>query len=242
MPNSKRSVETPILGTEELEELTRFLMSDATPQSVMMLDTTHGYLTALAICPVQLPQAIWLPFVWSDDGSERPQFMSAQQEERIGSFIRRMFESVAMEVGNPLEPFEPVVSLVRHGDKTFRDGRQWAIGFMEGVSLQRAEWSFLDSHMGQEILGPILQLQASEDATAAKMSSVMVEQRDELTAAISDAIENIAQWILEMQLQQSVLVGVENETLISLSFTFGACPCGSGQAIKTCCGAPHRLH
>lgn len=236
-------MESLALTRDELEELTRFLMSDTTPQSVMLPDTLHGYLTALAICPVQLPQANWLPFVWSDDGSERPRFMNARQEKRIGSFIRRMFESFAMEVDDPLEPFEPLVSLIRQDGKTFRDGRQWAVGFMEGVSLQRAAWSsFLDSELGKEILGPILRLQASGDATEAPVSPAMVEQRHEWTAAISDAIEDIAQWILEMQLHQSQLVSLENATSTPLNVSFGPCPCRSGHVFKTCCGAPHRLH
>ncbi len=232
------------LTTDELEELTLFLLSDATPESVMMLDTLHGFLTGLAVSPGRLPQAEWLPLVWSEDGGEHPQFESARQEARIVSLIQRMLASVAGELDNPMETFEPLVALVHVGEETFRDGQQWSIGFMQAIALQQNEWTaFLALDIGQEIMLPILCLHEAGQSPVGEAAAETAKQCEEWTIALSDAVEDIAQWFLEQRLDRFAGAADNAGPLMSATpSTLDPCPCNSGRSIKECCGAPHRLH
>ena len=241
---SARHMTSPRLTTDEIDELAQFLMSDATPASVMMLDTLHGYLTALAICPGHLPHTPWLSHVWSAEGDELPAFENAQQESRIVSLILRMFEDIQADLDDPDELFEPLVALVRMEDEAFRDGQRWAEGFMEAIAVHRNVWAaFLDSEENQEILEPILRLQGLARSAETGLTQEEAEQRDELTEDVSDAVEDAARWFLEQPFKTITHDDRKGCTqILSSTVTVDTCPCGSGKHFKECCGAPGRLH
>jgi uncharacterized protein len=63
---------SPLDGAE-LDELDRFLSSDATAGETLDLAGLDGYLTALVIGPVTVMPSRWIPGVWGDDDDAAPE-------------------------------------------------------------------------------------------------------------------------------------------------------------------------
>ena len=62
------------LSDEEMDELDRFLLSDATSDETMMLDCLDGFLTSIVTGPVMLMPSVWLPRVWGPTARDEPAF------------------------------------------------------------------------------------------------------------------------------------------------------------------------
>ena len=71
------------LSDKEFNELDKFLLSDRCADDCMTMDSLHGFLTALAIGPQEIPMALWLPLVWGANGDGPPAFKSDKECERI---------------------------------------------------------------------------------------------------------------------------------------------------------------
>jgi uncharacterized protein len=236
------------MTSDDLESLATFLTSDATPPTAMPPDMLHGFLTALLTGPATLPLTVWFPYIWSKDGRERPRFDDPQQGARIVNLIMRMLADIKASLDDPHGDFQPLVSLSYLGDDAYKDGRMWAVGFMEAVRLHRDEWaSFLESDVGQNILEPVLLLQGKRPATGGEAPLGTAEQIQEWTTAISDAVEKSCLYFYEERLQWASFDEAESEvelgtTAPPVSAVAEHCPCGSGRPYKACCGHWSRLH
>src|SRR5690606_24633541 len=71
------------LSDKEFDELDKFLLSDRTADDCMTMDALHGYLTALAIGPEEVPLVEWLPPIWGTDEKAAPKFKTEKEYERI---------------------------------------------------------------------------------------------------------------------------------------------------------------
>lgn len=85
------------LSDEELDELDRFLVSDATSDETMMLDTLDGYLTAIAVGPTTVMPSRWLPRVWGPKDEDAPEFETTEQAKRIFELILRHMNGIVCE-------------------------------------------------------------------------------------------------------------------------------------------------
>src|SRR5579862_6401467 len=92
-----KSAITPLNEDElaSLDELLASLPSDG----AMTLDGMDGFLTALLVGPVPLPQqktGDWLPFVWGGDAEPAPApFRSNQQRKRTTVLVLRHLRAIA---------------------------------------------------------------------------------------------------------------------------------------------------
>ena len=209
----------------------------------MALDTLHGFLTGLVLSPVALPEALWLPFIWSDDGCNSPRFADDAQQERILSLIEGMVEQISGELDDPDEAFEPLVALVWGGDTPYEDGQMWAVGFMLAVAHCRDAWApLLASDTGQEILKPILLLQSEAPSPLVHDSPGTLEQREEWSAELSCAVENIASWFSEHSRSYPGRDVDRQAWRPTAAPSCQACVCGSGIPSNACCGFLRQLH
>lgn len=152
----------PLLSEKEFDELDRFLMSELCGDETMAMDALHGYLTAIAIGPEQVPVDEWLPRVWGPDDDDAPQFRNAQEAERVRSLVTRMLEEIVVTFEVAPRDFEPLFSEYPHKGKSVLDGEAWCWGFLEGVNLRPQAWAALFNSPQAGLLRAIQLLGAEE--------------------------------------------------------------------------------
>ncbi|MDP2144331.1 MAG: UPF0149 family protein [Gallionella sp.] len=241
MSNNPTAIQLPALSPEELKELDSFLLSDATADETMMLDTLDGYLTALAIGPVSLKPSLWLPRVWGSRVSDEPVFESMGQAQRILDLMLRHMSGIMESLRRDADAHEPIFdTLVYEGNpREYADGEMWAHGFMSGIALCRKDWqAFFDEPDAAEVLRPIYLL-GSDDATPAETTLVETpEQCEEIGKRIPASVSRIYRyWQPRRQAEAEHMASVTIQRDQPKVGRNDPCPCGSGKKFKKCCGA-----
>lgn len=218
------------LSDAEFEELDDFLLSEQCAEDSMTMDTLHGYLTALAIGPVEAPMSTWLPQVWSESG-DAPQFRSNKEADRMTGLIARFMNEVAITFEVAPKEYEPLFCEMEHEGKMLLDAEPWARGFWEGLQLFRGQW---DPFFASE-LAPLIQpfyllgspeLEEEEQAlidSPVKASKLAIE----IEAAIP-AIHKF--WKTRRKSTMTPIARATPKTGRN-----DPCHCGSGKKFKQCC-------
>lgn len=238
-------VMAPLLD-EELDELDNFLMSDATSDEIMALDTLDGFLTAIVTGPVMLMPSEWLPKVWGPTTKDEPAFDTIAQAERITGLIMRHLNGIIWSLQDNPDAFEPIFNTVVYPDspREYTDGEMWAYGYVTGINLRRKNWDvFFEQPNSAEILRPIYLLGADDISLEEEELTKTPEQREELSEQIPASIA----WIYRFWQPYRRAVA---ERTIATSFQRehpkigrnDPCPCGSGKKFKKCCGSATVLH
>ena len=81
------------LTEQELDYLESFLISASTHEDCMDIVTLEGFLTALAIGPIDVDIEEWLPMVFGEE--KQPVFESVEQENLIESLIIKHFYNIS---------------------------------------------------------------------------------------------------------------------------------------------------
>ncbi|BAL23687.1 UPF0149 family protein [Azoarcus sp. KH32C] len=234
------------LVTAELNELSDFLESVSQTGATMALDTLHGYLSAIAIGPREPALEEWLPRVWSEDGTGAPAFKDSEHESRIVSLIEGLLEDIRNDLDDPDYAFSPLVAHETIAGRPFFDGEMWCYGFMQAVQRFAHDWaSFVASSEGHKLLRPIYLLGADDVSPAEEALTMTAEQREKLTGQISDAVDKIADKLLEERIRAALPEQAERQLAAMPSGspqTGQLCPCGSGAAFNACCGGSRVLH
>src|SRR5512144_436084 len=95
-----------------LDELDRFLLSDATSDNTMMLDCLDGYLTAIVCGPASIKTSEWLPGVWGPSSQDEPAFETYEQAQRILDLILQQRNGIIDSLKHDPDRFEPVFDSV----------------------------------------------------------------------------------------------------------------------------------
>jgi len=236
MSTNKQNPPQPHLSDEEMDELGRFLISDATSDETMMLDRLDGFLTALVTGPVMPSPGVWLPQVWGPTVSDEPMFDNDAQVERITGLIMRHLTNLIVSLQQNPDECEPIFDSAVYPDspREFVDGEMWAYGFMNGINLQREDWQkFFDDPNSAELLRPIYLL-GTEDVTPEEEALVETpEQREELSKLIPASVAGLYRFwqpcrraVTDPAIRREMPKIGRNEK----------CPCGSGRKYKKCCG------
>jgi uncharacterized protein len=130
----------PLLTDQEFDELDRFLMSSQCGDETMAMDALNGYLTAIAIGPVDVAPAQWLPRIWGPTPQDAPKFRDAQQSARIHELLSRALEEIRVTFEVAPKDFEPLFSVHKFKGKELLDAEAWCWGFLEAISLNEAAW------------------------------------------------------------------------------------------------------
>ena len=177
----------PALSDKEMDELDSFLMSDATSNEVMMLDSLDGFLTAIASGPVMLTPSEWLGRVWGPSNEDAPTFESDAQSERVIGLITRHLNAIVWNLQQEPDFFEPVFDLQVYvdDDREYVDGEMWAHGYMTGINMHRDSWKALfESKHGVEVLQPIRLLGSADVSPEEEELTKTPVQREELSKPI----------------------------------------------------------
>lgn len=228
------------LSEVEINELDRFLASEATSDETMMVDALDGYLTALALGPVDVPLADWLPGVWGPDETHAPRFQSVEQEARIVALIERHAAGLRWALDFDPDGLDSIFDTVSYQDKSreYLDGEMWAYGFLEGIALAREAWQPLfDDAAAMDALMPIYILGADDPTPEQKALSNTPAQREQLTEQFAASIGALWRFWHPDHVAKVEALSVPVKRADPKVGRNDPCPCGSGKKWKKCCGA-----
>jgi uncharacterized protein len=236
------------LSDRELDELEEFLQSRCLPKGGMNLSMLDGYLTAIVSIPEFIPPSEWLPRVWrgeGDGGADQERqpddgvtFESSEEAKRLaGLVLRRMNEIIRDFEQETLQP----IFLKRCAEdgvtqSVFADA--WCVGYLRGMTVHGDAWEPLVTRGGDDsvYLTPIfalaLSLLASDTDDDETPNALLNDQkRAELTELVPQAAYEIHQYWRERQHLPPATIRRTPQPGRN-----AACPCGSGQKYKKCCG------
>jgi uncharacterized protein len=152
------------MSQAEFDELERFLDSDAVPKDCMDLAALDGFLSAVAIGPVQVPPSEWLPVIWSTQG-ERAAFRSPDEEKRILDLVMCFYRDIVRNFSVDQPEFVPLLNhWLREEAKPYVSGEEWCTGFYIGLTLRSEDWQPLyEDEEHANLLDPILWFLDEED-------------------------------------------------------------------------------
>ena len=136
---------------DQLERLEQFLDADDLHDEALDYLAGHGYLTALSISPVEVPEAEWIAALFA----EEPNYTDDEQKADIESALLALKAQIARDLASD-EDLEPPCDLTLGDEPDYSDLRSWCVGFLEGVFLREEDWFADDEETVSELLLPIM--------------------------------------------------------------------------------------
>jgi uncharacterized protein len=172
---------------EQLTRLQTFLDADELHDEALDYVAAHGYLTALSICPEQVPEREWIDALFA----EPPHYRSDAEREEIEATLVHLKAHITRQLGAD-EDLQLPCELELGEVPDDSDIRGWCIGFMEGVFLREAVWFEDAEEEVSELLLPIMvgsglfddQPEFVEIAADPDLMADMVDQIPELLTAL----------------------------------------------------------
>ena len=121
-------------GTVDLDALEAYLSSDESPDDCMDLSELDGFLAGLIVGPEAVPPSEWMPLIWDN---EDPAFAGEAQANAILGSILSRYNEIADGLDAEPTNYAPVFWQDFWGNTIVED---WAIGFMQAVSLRQIQW------------------------------------------------------------------------------------------------------
>lgn len=137
--------------SEQQARLRAFLDADDLYEEALDYVATHGYLTALSICPDPVGEDEWLTELFGQE----PEYQSEAERDEITNALRQLKAQIARQLASD-EDFEFPCTLDLGDDPADSDIRAWCIGFMEGVFLREDIWFEDDEEEVSELLLPVM--------------------------------------------------------------------------------------
>ncbi len=138
-----------LLSEAEVDQLETFLFSDAVSDEAFDYPGLHGFLCALAVSPVQIPEAEWLDVVFDGDVN----FADNAEQEQILGMIQRELAALRLELEQD-EPLELPCDLSLDDEDPLLS--VWAQGFLEAVFMREKDWFNAREEEVAELMLPIM--------------------------------------------------------------------------------------
>lgn len=172
---------------EQLSRLQAFLDADDLHEEALDYVAAHGYLTALSICPEQVPEREWIDALFAEPPHYRSDAEKAEIEETLVQLKTHIGRQLASD-----EDMELPCDLDLGDEPDDSDLRGWCIGFMEGVFLREGVWFEDAEDEVSELLLPIMvgsglfdeQPEFDEIARDRDLVDDMIDQIPELLTAL----------------------------------------------------------
>ncbi|MND97576.1 hypothetical protein D3C80_898980 [compost metagenome] len=136
---------------EQLSRLQAFLDADDLHEEALDYVAAHGYLTALSICPEQVPEREWIDALFA----EPPHYRSDAEKAEIEETLIQLKTHIGRQLASD-EDMELPCDLDLGEAPDDSDLRGWCIGFMEGVFLREGVWFEDAEDEVSELLLPIM--------------------------------------------------------------------------------------
>ncbi|WP_047137545.1 UPF0149 family protein [Luteimonas sp. FCS-9] len=244
------------LSDAELDRLDVLLDRCTDPETGLgNLEMLDGFLSALAVGPVEVALDAALPLVWGMGEVAR---RDARQTREAETLIARLSDEIVQRVrqdpedGVAHEALMPMLGLPPEAEDA-TDGAEggldgvpadfpfaaaWAAGFLRAAAEHEDAWSaWMREHDGIENdLGVIARLaivDASQldDADMAEADMLSLEERFDLAYDLPDILHDMyLQRLHDRRPQPARRADVPGRN--------DPCRCGSGRKFKACCGAP----
>ena len=218
-----REVDPIALDEDEIDWLHDFLNHTGAAMSAEVLD---GYFTALVVGPEPVMPSEYLPEIWGD---EEPVYDDREQGEFALHLLMRHWNSIAhrFKAHKPCAPIMADAALV---------ARDWADGFMRGVSLRMPVW---DRRLAKDeqlttFLGHILMLTVDQDVAAKE--GVTAEERTRMVESLPLAVHGLYLYWREKPITAHTSRAAARSQRSKVGRN-APCSCGSGKKYKRCCGA-----
>jgi uncharacterized protein len=224
---------SPLSG-EELDELEAFLVSEATPEECMDLETLDGFLTALVSGPEAIVPGEWLPWVWSVEGDpERgPVFSDETQARRLLELMMRHMNGIVATLVNSPADFEPLLYEPEEGPEAVPVAARWCLGYVTAMELRAAAWQPLTGDdETADLVMPILTLTARDDDPDFGVLARDPEKRQQIVDMLPACASGIHGFWLARRSGWNLPRRSPDK-----SGRDEPCPCGSGKKFKHCCG------
>jgi uncharacterized protein len=172
---------------EQFTRLQAFLDADDLHEEALDYVAAHGYLTALCICPDDVPEREWIDALFA----EPPHYRDDAERDDIENALVALKAHIARQLASDEDMHLPCdLDLGEEPDDS--DLRGWCIGFMEGVFLREATWFEGSEDEVSELLLPIMvgsglfeeQAEFADIAADADLVDSMMEQIPELLTAL----------------------------------------------------------
>ena len=236
----------PYLDDEQIQRLSDLLDQRAVPFRGMNLEALDGFLSALVVAPSPVPQEAWEPVVW---GGKAPSWGSAEEAADVRVLLLGHWNMCAARARNGEEdlpdhlmplmwlPEDPEDDAQALAEDELDVGREWAIGFFQGVALAEDGWErWLDEHdwIG-EIFDLLERLATGEVADAdgePDKASAPLGYRDRL-----DIVMDLPAMLADLNHHHfTELTPREPIRREEGPGRNEPCSCGSGKKYKKCCG------
>lgn len=123
----------PDLGLRRIE---RYLRSGRAPEGTMLVSDMDGFLTALTLCPEDVPQDEWMSVIW--DGEE-PKFRDHNEKDQVLGAIVARRDEIAARLADGSGTFSPLFE--RSADTGEVIVTYWAGGFLSAVLMRQDAWA-----------------------------------------------------------------------------------------------------
>ncbi|AYC32238.1 YecA family protein [Pseudomonas cavernae] len=172
---------------EQLTRLQAFLDADELHEEALDYVAAHGYLTALSICPEQVPEREWIDALFA----EPPHYRDDAERVETEATLIQLKAHITRLLGAD-DDLELPCELDLGDEPDDSDIRGWCIGFMEGVFLREAVWFEDAEDEVSELLLPIMvgsglfdeQPEFSDIARDRHLMDEMIAQIPELLTAL----------------------------------------------------------
>jgi uncharacterized protein len=232
-PQKKQS-----LHPSELEYFDAFLEGLNGP--IRSFEALDGLFCALICAPRAVPPSEYIPLIMGSGVA----FENEAQAQKIMDLMIRHFNSIADQLQSTYRTddiYVPALIVDEHGAP---DGREWASGFMVGVTLSAQGWPALmaDTTLGQ-MIAPMLTLTAAPDPDPTQcLPDLAPEKREDLLEDMFVGLSDIyAHFAAD---RRAIEAAAAPQTIKRESAKVGrndACPCGSGKKFKQCCGGNDQM-
>ena len=172
---------------EQQARLQAFLDADELHDEALDYIASHGYLTALSICPEVVPAGEWIEALFA----ETPHYSDAAQEADITAGLLQLKAQIERQLASDDDMTLPC-ELDLGDEPDDSDLRGWCVGFMEGIFLREEVWFEDAEDEVSELLLPIMvasglfdeQPDFAEIAQDYDLVDSMVEQIHEVLTAL----------------------------------------------------------
>ena len=236
----------PYLDDAQIARLSDLLEQRAVPFRGFNLEALDGFLSALVVAPSPVPAQEWQPLVW---GGKPPRWNSEAEAAEVQTLLQGHWNMCAARArhgeGDLPDHLMPLMWLPEdpeQDDEALAEdeldvGREWALGFFEGVALREAGWDqWLDAHdwideifalLGQLVTG------VEGDGTegeAGQGKPIGYRERLEIVMDLPGMLADLNHHHVEALTPRTPIRREESPGRND------PCSCGSGKKYKKCCG------